>query len=1048
MQTVGTRGRLLAGAALGLGLAVLPQQAQAACTVTATTVVCGTTTTTNTTNAGATPAVDRNYPVDTSASAFTGTVSTGAIVDGFGLAFTNTVGGTNALNVVNNGTVQINAGNTATAGGGSVLQVTSVGATPVNYSGEGNIINLSTTSGHGLDFFMQGSGDLLANVGTAGGATTTISSGVPNAAAIQVNRSLGTAGNVTITTTSDTTLRATFSGINIDASGAGTMTVNNSATIGSMVGAPNTLQFGIRVVEGASGTGAIAITNNGAIGTAADRTLTAGIQASIANPASMAGLAVSGSGAVFSAGDGIEVANSATGATTVNYTGAINTTGATGVDVDATTGATSVTLGAVTAATNAVDVTSTGTQAITLNGATTGTAGSGIVSDTTGARTITIGAAGNVTGGAQAILLNNSGAATIANAGIIGAASTGLAINDAGGGATTITNTGTINGRVVLGAGNDTLTNTGTINTVGTLDFGLGTDSFANNGAGILNITGASTLLGLETFTNTGRINLNTFTLTGTGIAFTNAGTIDTAGSATLAGFTTLNNTGTLDLAAGTLTVPAAVFTNSGIIIADEGATTITGQTSFANSGTIDLQDGIVGDVLTINSDFAGTGGSNLLIDFTTEDADLLVINGAASGTTTVNANLLTGGLINLDGVLVVDATTATDGAFVLGTVGGDTPLVDFSLVQDDGDVFLVAAPNAAAFNPLVVPGFATDLWYQSANEVFAETTKPAMTAGISLWGEGYISRDRYGDDDDSVTLDDVDFDVDNRLKTKRYGIQLGVDYGFGGFGRVGLTGGYGWAKANGNDDADLKAKGWNLGLYGQFGGLTGFHGEFLAKHDRYDAEFDDGAFDGTEFDIRSTGVDGSLGFRFGLGADGNFDVMAGVSHVRTKVDDIEAFGFTYDTDRLTSTRGRAGVRGTLGGSLAPYVAATAYHEFRGDGDIVLFDGGDNFDLDTNGKGTWARIEAGLSGNDGPGPILAAWGDFGDRKGLGLRAGWRIGGGVVEATPPPPPVMAPPPPPEAPPTQTCADGSVILATDVCPAPPPPPPPPAPEPERG
>ena len=44
-----------------------------------------------------------------------------------------------------------------------------------------------------------------------------------------------------------------------------------------------------------------------------------------------------------------------------------------------------------------------------------------------------------------------------------------------------------------------------------------------------------------------------------------------------------------------------------------------------------------------------------------------------------------------------------------------------------------------------------------------------------------------------------------------------------------------------------------------------------------------------------------------------------------------------------------------------------------------------------------------------------------------------------------PPVALPPPPPA---TQTCPDGAVILATDVCPAPPPPPPPPAPEPERG
>lgn len=43
----------------------------------------------------------------------------------------------------------------------------------------------------------------------------------------------------------------------------------------------------------------------------------------------------------------------------------------------------------------------------------------------------------------------------------------------------------------------------------------------------------------------------------------------------------------------------------------------------------------------------------------------------------------------------------------------------------------------------------------------------------------------------------------------------------------------------------------------------------------------------------------------------------------------------------------------------------------------------------------------------------------------------------------PAPVMAPPPA-----TQTCPDGSVILATEYCPAPPPPPPPPPPMPERG
>ena len=57
-------------------------------------------------------------------------------------------------------------------------------------------------------------------------------------------------------------------------------------------------------------------------------------------------------------------------------------------------------------------------------------------------------------------------------------------------------------------------------------------------------------------------------------------------------------------------------------------------------------------------------------------------------------------------------------------------------------------------------------------------------------------------------------------------------------------------------------------------------------------------------------------------------------------------------------------------------------------------------------------------------------------------------GAAAPPPPPPPPIPAPPPPPEAPATQTCANGSVILATDACPVPPPPPPPPEPAPERG
>jgi opacity protein-like surface antigen len=58
---------------------------------------------------------------------------------------------------------------------------------------------------------------------------------------------------------------------------------------------------------------------------------------------------------------------------------------------------------------------------------------------------------------------------------------------------------------------------------------------------------------------------------------------------------------------------------------------------------------------------------------------------------------------------------------------------------------------------------------------------------------------------------------------------------------------------------------------------------------------------------------------------------------------------------------------------------------------------------------------------------------------------FNLGTRAVAVPPPPPP---PPPPPEAPATQTCPDGSVILATSACPVPPPPPPPPVERGERG
>src|SRR5918997_262937 len=316
MQSVGTRGRLLAGASLGLGLAVLaPQQALAACDVTATTVTCATTTTTNTTNAGATPAVDRHYPPNTAAADFTGTVNAGATVDGNGLAFTNTVAGTGDLNVVNGGTIQVNVGSIPTAGGTSALDITAIGATDINYSGAGDIFNLGT--GDGLQIDTTGTGNLTANIG--GSVTSTTGTAID-----VVNN--GTAGNISITTAAGEVITALDDGIEAEisvAANTGTLTVVNNANI---VGGTSD-----GILASSQGLGAVSATNNGQIGTAAVR-FANGVQAEIENAASAAAVSLSGTGAVFSSGDGLVAENLGTGTTTVNYTGAIDSTAGDGIN--------------------------------------------------------------------------------------------------------------------------------------------------------------------------------------------------------------------------------------------------------------------------------------------------------------------------------------------------------------------------------------------------------------------------------------------------------------------------------------------------------------------------------------------------------------------------------------------------------------------------------------------------------------------------------------------------------------------------------------------
>ena len=934
---------------------------------------------------------------------------------------------TNAVSDGNVG-VTVGTGGVASVGDAVVASTTGTGDVSVLTNGV-----LDSLDGTGIETdATSGTTSIITNAAINAGAFGIDASSTGGALTLDANAAVTSAGNAIVLANTDGAINADISGAATSNSGIGLLTTStNGNQLLTVSGPVSSVDTGINSTV--TGTGTLGITASGPINSSAGDGIAAasttgaltvdagvitagavGIYASTTDGT----LSVNQSGALTSSDIGIDVQSSGTGAVTVNRTGTgvLTSTGSTGIQADSTTGAINITTGAISAvAGDGVDAeTTTGPITVNVTGNVSGGASDGVHAVSTSGNVLVNVTAGTVTGADDAVEVRSAGTQTVnvssgailtGDYGVYGSGTGAFVVNNNGtitgtsdaiiselATPTTINNnaTGTLNGTVDLSDLADTVNNAGIWNASGNSNFYAGADLVNNMAGGTINLDTGATFDGLETFTNAGTVNATgTIAFTGVATDFTNTGTFDTDGATTISGLVAFDNDGTLDLAPGVFTTSGA-FTNTGIILADEGATTITGQTSFANTGTIDLSDGVTDDVLTIDSDFAGSGGSTLMLDVDDDAADQLVIAGAASGSTMVDANLIGTGILIADGVLLVDAGTSTEGAFSLGGVSGNTsPLLNYALEQRDADYFLTTEVNATGFVPVPVTQVAGEMWYQSAEAVRAQTKLPDDgTDGMKLWAQVYGSRDKAGGID-RQTIGGDDYDVDNRLDTDRLGFQVGAGFGMG-TGSIGVTGGLERADAHG-DAADYEARGWNIGAYGMFGGPTGVHGALLVKHDRFDIDMGNGLFEGIDPDGRSTGVDGEVGYRFGGTSGPAFGVSAGLAHVRTKIDDFSLAGLEYDYDSMTSTRGRVGVRATGNGPLSPFVDVRGYHEFSGDGDVRLSDGIDSYRLNAEGRGTWARVEAGIGGPaSGLAPMVSAWVDFGDVKGFGGRGSFRF----------------------------------------------------------
>jgi len=180
------------------------------------------------------------------------------------------------------------------------------------------------------------------------------------------------------------------------------------------------------------------------------------------------------------------------------------------------------------------------------------------------------------------------------------------------------------------------------------------------------------------------------------------------------------------------------------------------------------------------------------------------------------------------------------------------------------------------------------------------------------------------------------------------------------------------------------------------------------AKHSDY-------TLDGIQFDGdgRSSSLSAMANLLLDFGADDGWQgfVGGGVGIARTKVADLKDSGFAWQA--------LAGVRYPISDNI-DFGLKYRFYNHDIDSDVDFTDVDDVLG-DADARFRSHSLLASLTFNFGSAP-----------------------------PPPPPPVVepAPPPPPPPPATQTCPDGSVILATDACPVPPPPPPPPPPEPVRG
>ena len=996
------------------------------------------------------------------------------------------------------GTLQIDTAETigSLAGnGGSV--VLNAGLT----TGQGsNTAYAGVISGVG-SLTKQGSGRFtLTGANTySGGTTVTLGTLEGNSVSLQGNIAIDATGNLLFTQPTNGTYAGQLTGAGgLFKDGAGVLTLSNNNTghtgpitfLGGTIAIGSATNIGTGSFIFAGGT----LQTTAALSLANTAVIFAGGATVQADAATTLSGIISGAGALTKTGIG-----------NLTLTGANTYSGGTTVSAGTLTGTTTSLQGPiVNNAALVFDQTTTGTYAgnlsgtgtltklntgsVTLSGNNTYTGATNITGGTLVAAGTGIGdlSAVTVASGATFLLSANETVGSIAGAGAVDTAAFTLT---AGGNNTSTSLTGTLAGTTLIKAGTGALTlagtgtlsntllvNGGAVNVTGTYTTPAGvsagaTLNVATGGALTGAVVSAATSNLIVNGTITGAVN-NGGLLTGTGIivgAVSNSGTIN-PGTVGTAGILRITGPFT-QTAVGTLAVdvsPSAVVGTGYDQLLVTGAAALAGNLALTAPTGLYVA-GSTYDVVratTISGAFSGTSlngvaGSpvtgNVISPFITfTPTGIVSVVGGQVYRLTISRTSYAAGL-GAGATPNQLAAAAGFQALVTGATGDAATVV----IAVDNMTALQAQSFFAQTNPEPYAAYALGLLDQA--ELFTRQVAlqmhgtPSHVDGPSIWGRAYGSRGK-GKNRDSF------FGTDQKI----HGGALGVDFRNDGL-TFGIAAGYSRDKFDYRaGTSDGRGNSWQVGGYVDYAaGAFDADLQVAYAHGKYDASRTiavtsivrtaDASFSGNLFKLI-----GTVGYNADLGGM-KLRPFVGIDYSNGRIKGFTETGagaLSLTVSRIDAKRTDALIGFDLSSSptatISPYGRLAYRYDLKSrNNDVTAFYNGNSasaFTVEGAGYGrSGFDADAGLNFNISRTAALFAGYEGRFRKGLnshGVSAGFRVSLGSPTVAPPMMEAAPPPPPPPPPATQTCADGSVILAADMCPAPPPPPPPPPPAPERG